>query len=199
MHGSWLSPPSASAAFFQVCILCMTIFKYIVGHHYGWARTPLTSLMLRDGTVVCFLIFGELISVHTWPLLTLDLGMLVLNMVYEKIREFGLGLALWDTSFAYVLLQTSKLSTKTWSPSIRWYISLLSVTVGFDFISFLVVKNSMLIWQSYRDVGLYLIWESLQYLKHVAFTKITKLSSHRILNFLVHKPTTVTLDICTHR
>jgi len=62
-----------SAFGFQGLILSMTIFKHIVGHHYGWARTPLTSLILREGIVACFFIFG----------------MMVLNVAYEN---FGLNL-----------------------------------------------------------------------------------------------------------
>jgi len=50
----------ASASCYQGLILCMTLFKYFVGHH-GRARTPLTSLILREGIMVCFLTFGLLI------------------------------------------------------------------------------------------------------------------------------------------
>jgi membrane associated rhomboid family serine protease len=71
----------------------MTIFKsYVVGRHHGWARTPLTSLLLREGLVVSFLIFGELIFVpicgHAPEIYGL-LGMMVITVVYESIRTFG--------------------------------------------------------------------------------------------------------------
>ncbi|KAF8803240.1 hypothetical protein BYT27DRAFT_7244323 [Phlegmacium glaucopus] len=46
----------AAAFSFQALILGMTLFKCIVGRCYGLARTPLTSLLLREGVVVCFLI-----------------------------------------------------------------------------------------------------------------------------------------------
>ncbi|KAF8814052.1 hypothetical protein BYT27DRAFT_7082978, partial [Phlegmacium glaucopus] len=80
----------ASASLFQGLILCMTLFKYVAGHHYGWARTPLTSLLLRQGIAVCFLTFG----------------MVVVNLTYEKMRtsdaEFSNAAFAWYMSLLSV-------------------------------------------------------------------------------------------------
>jgi len=62
----------------------MTLFKYFVSHH-GRARTPLTSLILREGIVVCFLTFG----------------MLVINVTDGGIRMAGLRLG--DADFAWYI------------------------------------------------------------------------------------------------
>lgn len=83
----------------------MTLFKYIVGQHYGWARTPLTSLLLRQGIVVCFLTFGELTFILVGPPSeSRGLGMVVVNIAYESIRTAELELTLRNAAFAYVPL-----------------------------------------------------------------------------------------------
>lgn len=40
------------------CILiCLTMFKYIIAVRAGWGRTPLVSLIVRDGSTVYGTIF----------------------------------------------------------------------------------------------------------------------------------------------
>ena len=88
----------------------MTLFKHFVGHH-GQARTPLTSLILREGIVVCFLIFGKVIFSLSDHLPETGPGMMVINVTDGGIRTTGLRLG--DADFAYVLfVSKSRLSTK---------------------------------------------------------------------------------------
>ena len=84
----------------------MTIFKYIVGRRYGWARTPLTSLLLREGIAVCLLIFGELILVPICGHSSEGRGsvVIVVNVAYDSTPSFELVAEIWDAAFAYVLL-----------------------------------------------------------------------------------------------
>ena len=43
----------------QSTLLFMTVSKVFLGRKLGWARTPLVSLMLRDGVLVFALFIGE--------------------------------------------------------------------------------------------------------------------------------------------
>jgi hypothetical protein len=49
----------AGVGLVQSTLLLMTVSKVILGRKLGWARTPLVSLMLRDGVLVFALLVGE--------------------------------------------------------------------------------------------------------------------------------------------
>jgi len=74
----------ATASCYQGLILCMTLYKYYVCHH-GRARSPLASLILREGIIVCLLIFG----------------MLAIDVADGGIRMAGLMLE--DANFAWYI------------------------------------------------------------------------------------------------
>ena len=46
------------AGMFQVVVLGMTLSRQLSTKHTGWARTPLSSLMMKDSLFVFFLLFG---------------------------------------------------------------------------------------------------------------------------------------------
>ncbi|KAF8148464.1 hypothetical protein B0H34DRAFT_265077 [Crassisporium funariophilum] len=65
--------PMAAVTFFgvgaglmQSMTLAMTLFKYVAGRRYGWTRTPLSSLMLRDGLAAGFLVFALLAVIFAY-------------------------------------------------------------------------------------------------------------------------------------
>lgn len=49
----------AGAGLSQVVVVAMTLFKLVVGRRGGWGRTPLTSLMLKQGLVTFFIVLGK--------------------------------------------------------------------------------------------------------------------------------------------
>lgn len=57
---------SVGAVLSQVIIVSMTLFKLIMGRRVGWTRTPLTSLMLRQGLATFFIVLGTEMS-HVGP------------------------------------------------------------------------------------------------------------------------------------
>lgn len=50
---------SIGAAFSQVIIVFMTLFKLVMGRRGDWTRTPLTSLMLKQGLATFFIVLGK--------------------------------------------------------------------------------------------------------------------------------------------
>jgi len=83
------------AAFCQCVIFVTTLNKFVTGRSYGWARTPLTSLMLREGVVVFFLI----------------LALLIVMSAYELIRNLtpGVGQAAFSWYITFISIGASRL------------------------------------------------------------------------------------------
>lgn len=73
----------------------------------GWARTPLVSLVLRDGVLVFTLLAGEydvhLIFLSGFTHLVGSQVLVSLIIVFE-LRQSGMGVLIWNAVFSYVLL-----------------------------------------------------------------------------------------------
>jgi len=83
------------AAFCQCVVFVTTLNKFVTGRSSGWARTPLTSLMLREGVVVFLLI----------------LALLMVMSAYEFIRNLtpGVGQAAFSWYIAFISIGASRL------------------------------------------------------------------------------------------
>jgi hypothetical protein len=57
-----ISYASVIAITSQSIILYLTIRKHIVASRSGWSRTPIVSLLIRDGAVAYAVIFGDYFS-----------------------------------------------------------------------------------------------------------------------------------------
>ncbi|KIK07564.1 hypothetical protein K443DRAFT_128963 [Laccaria amethystina LaAM-08-1] len=72
---------AAGVGLVQSTLLLMTVSKVILGRKLGWARTPLVSLMLRDGVLVFALLVGEHYD-HLF-FLARSMGVLIWNAIFS--------------------------------------------------------------------------------------------------------------------
>lgn len=56
--------PRFATVFTQLLILGLTVGKHHLALRAGWRRTPIVSLMLRDGATVFFVVAGQLLSLR---------------------------------------------------------------------------------------------------------------------------------------
>ncbi|KAF8148467.1 hypothetical protein B0H34DRAFT_668672 [Crassisporium funariophilum] len=80
----------------QSVLLCMTLTKIILGRKLGLLRTPLVTLMLRDGLAVFLMLVGKRTS-HLFMISTI--------FSFETVRSQGV--LLWNMAFAWYLALVS--------------------------------------------------------------------------------------------
>ncbi|KAF8148465.1 hypothetical protein B0H34DRAFT_265045 [Crassisporium funariophilum] len=83
-----LIPFGLGAGLCQFVVISMTLAKFLMNGQHGFLRTPLTSLMLREGLFAFFLI----------------LGMLSAIIAYETVRNLGLAIGYAAFSWLVALL-----------------------------------------------------------------------------------------------
>lgn len=76
---------AVGAGMFQVVVLGMTLSKQLSTKHTRWARTPLSSLMMKDSLFVFFLLFVVLSTV----------------VGYEAVWSFGP--SFWNIAFGWYI------------------------------------------------------------------------------------------------
>jgi len=84
---------SIGAIISQITILALTLVKYKVAIKGGWAKAPIMTLMVRDGTVIFFIFLSmRTIYLNIQPQADEKLVITILTVVYtsEQTDHYGL-------------------------------------------------------------------------------------------------------------
>ncbi|EDR10468.1 uncharacterized protein LACBIDRAFT_325117 [Laccaria bicolor S238N-H82] len=98
---------AAGVGLVQSTLLFMTVSKVILGRKLGWGRTPLVSLMLRDGVIVFALLIGEHYDRYPFSRVLSSSQVVVTLIITFEIAQ--------------------NMEVLKWNAIFSWYVSLLSI------------------------------------------------------------------------
>jgi len=123
---------STGAGISQLVVLAMTVAKFLT-REQGWGRTPMISLMLKEGVTTFILVIGKFNTLSARSLLT-DILNIAVSMIavtsIEFLRDVNVGTerATWAYvySFFTIAYDYARLLILRY---LRWFITALSVLV----------------------------------------------------------------------